>query len=188
MKLCRFALSLACTVLLSACQSTTIVSTENYNPQTQARIRLYGQNQKPSLLEYVHNNEKVKQNVGGLLSDAFSSFVGGTKNISLGMPKTDWMNDMHDHDGILSKVFYREFYIPAGIPIHVHNAYIGLGGSYSDGKSVISHYEKSCRSRTVTFTAQPGRDYEVVPIVPINSSEFCAVEVRDITSGKSETL
>lgn len=183
MKLSRFALPLACTVLLGACQSNTVVSTENYNPQTQARIRLYGQNQKPSFLEYVHNNEKVKQNVGGSLTDAFSSFVGGTENISMGMPKTNWMNDMKEYDGILSKVFYREFLIPAGIPLHVHNAFVGLGGDYRVGKSVISHYEKSCRSRTVTFTAQAGRDYEVVPI---HNSESCGVAVLDITSGKPE--
>ena len=93
---------------------------------------------------------------------------------------------MKEYDGILSKVFYREFLIPAGIPISVHNAYIGLSNSMKDGNGVIhTYYEGSCKGRTVTFTAQAGRDYEVVPT---HNSRSCGVAVRDITSGKSETL
>lgn len=179
MRICKLIAPLACVVVLTACQSSTVISTENYNPQQHARIRLYGQNQKPSIMEYSIGNKKVEKNVGGSLGDAFSSLVGTAENVSLGMPKTPMLNEMHNYDGILSKVFYREFVIPAGVPVRVNNAFVGLGSSAPHYASY--YYEASCRSNTAVFTPQAGRDYEVVPL---HNSRDCGVAVLDITSTK----
>jgi len=171
---------LSCVVLMTACQSTTITSTDDYDSQRHARIRLYGQNQKPTIMEYVYNNKPVRKNVGGTLSDAFSSFAGSTENISMGMPKTAMINAMRQYDGILSKVFYREFAVPAGVPVRVHNAFIGMLYYTSSPIDNFDYVKKvSCKSNIVTFTPQAGKDYEVVPA---HNSEACGVAVLQVSS------
>lgn len=50
-----------------------------YDAHQDARIRLYGQNQKPTILKYEHHGKKEKINVGGGAGDAFSSFIGTVK-------------------------------------------------------------------------------------------------------------
>lgn len=178
MRIGTFMALLGCTVFLTACQSTTVTSTDHYDPQHHARIRLYGQNQKPTIMEYDINNKPVRKNVGGTFGDAFSSFAGSTKNISLGMPETAMINEMRQYDGILSKVFYREFAVPAGVSVRVHNAFMGMLYYTASPLNNWDFVRKvSCKSNTVTFTPQAGKDYEVVPA---HNSATCGVAVLQV--------
>ena len=100
-------------LLISACGgSDTDMLKKDYDPMTDARIRVYGQNGNPTILNVgidCATNPKGSQiNIGGSLSDALGSFVGSTNNESIGIPQTEISTKLSDKDGILSKAFYRE--------------------------------------------------------------------------------
>ena len=153
-------------LVVVGCQSTAHVQPAAYSPTTDARIRLYGQNQKPTILEYVQEGKKVKVNVGGSLGDAFSSFVGAAENESIGIPATKTSQNLKDYNGILSKLFYREFVIPAGTPMKVKSAFVGLTTVSESATVKTTYYEGSCTSAGIQFTPKPGIDYEVIPGKP----------------------
>lgn len=165
------------------------------NQPAQARIRLYGQNQKPTSMTYrLPNGKKVNVGVGASLGESFSSFIGTAKNTSLGMPKTAMVNNMKRYNGILSKVLYHEFVIPAGTPISVHNSFIGLSTSLPEtndktgisNRTVTTYTEPSCTGDDITFTAEAGKDYEVVPA---HNSRACGVVLLQINAdGSTQSL
>lgn len=154
---------LSCLLVVSACQTTENLQQTPYSVSTDSRIRLYGQNQKPTLLEYEVNGKKEKINVGGGAGDAFSSLIGTVKNTSIGIAQTEMSKNLKDYNGILSKIFYKEFVIPADHPVRIHNAFIGLSNiSYSPTATTV-HYQGSCDSLTLTFTPKAGKAYEAIP-------------------------
>ncbi|MDR0735380.1 MAG: hypothetical protein LBF51_00870 [Zoogloeaceae bacterium] len=116
-------------VLLAACATQPTHETAHDSERT-ARIRLFGQNQKPSIMtvgrDCAAGENGHEINVGGGLGDAFRSFAGSAANEGLGIPETGTTRQLSQRDGILSKAFYREFIIPAGKPVHVRAAFIGL--------------------------------------------------------------
>ena len=87
-------LFVVCSVaLLAACASNAPVVQEestSYDSSTQARVRLYGQNQKPTIMvsgidceaEDRRARRGHKVNVGGSLGDAFGSFAGTARSRS----------------------------------------------------------------------------------------------------------
>ena len=88
-------LYLSSLILLAACTSNAPVhqkSSAGYDSQSQARIRLYGQNGKPSYaytnVDCESNPKGTKIGVGGSLGDAFGSLVGASSSQSMGIPKT----------------------------------------------------------------------------------------------------
>lgn len=160
-------------------------STE-YNPAEQARIRLFGQNQKPTIMtsgidcEQGQKGEKV--NVGGGLGDAFGSFIGSAKNKSIGIPETETTRHLSEQNGILSKALYKEFVIPANKPVNVQAAYIGLTTTATDAQQTTILYEGSCQSNTVSFVPQAGRDYEVLSL---KQGKNCGVAVAEVVNSES---
>lgn len=175
----------ALTVLLAGCAATEMpASTQHYNPETSARIRLFGQNGRPSIM-FVQigqgNAAKTEKiTVGGSLGDAFGSMLGMSKNESIGMPATENTQNLAAQNGILSKAFYREFVIPAGKPVKVQGAYIGLSSitPLAQGGSLYYH-EGDCSSNMVSFVPQAGQNYEVDSYL---SGNGCSVVVFDIKS------
>lgn len=159
----KYLFTLGCVVLFSGCQTAPVAQTQDYYANRDARIRLYGQNQKPTILEYVQNGKKQKINVGGQAGDAFSSLVGTVKNQGIGIAQTDMSTHLKDHNGILSKIFYKEFIIPAGTPVSISNAYIGLTNVLEEPTRTTILYEGSCTSSNLKFTPKAGKDYEVIP-------------------------
>ena len=166
----------SCLVLITGCQ-TTKVSEKSYSATSDARIRLYGQNQKPSIMEYIQDGKKVKINVGGQAGDAFSSLVGTVKNQSIGIAQTDMSNNMKDYNGVLSKIFYKEFVIPAGKPVSIKNSFIGLTNVSQSPTSSTVQYQGSCTSAGLTFTPKAGKDYEAVPK---NDSSSCGLVILEV--------
>lgn len=156
-------LAISCLSLITACQTSTVSQSKSYTPSTDARIRLYGQNQKPTILEYKVNGEKEKINVGGGLGDALSSMVGTIDNSSIGIPQTEMSTHLKDYNGVLSKIFYKEFVIPSSTPVSVRGAFLGLSNISATPTGTTVYSQGSCNSLVLTFTPQAGKDYEVIP-------------------------
>ena len=122
-----------------------------YDAHQDARIRLYGQNQKPTILKYEHHGKKEKINVGGGASDAFSSFIGTVKNQSIGIAQTEMSQSLKDHNGIFSKIFYKEFIIPSAHPVSIKNGFIGLTNVLDHSINTTVQYGGTCTSSELTF-------------------------------------
>jgi len=163
-------------LLLSACASGTPTSGQaDYNPKEQARIRLYGQNGKPTIMRYTNNGQENKVNVGGGLGDAFGSLVGVASNQSIGIPQTKISRNVGEKNGMLSKAFYKEFYVPSNSTLLINNALIGMA-NFNPGGSAI-YYSPSCSSKELSFQPESGKDYEVASIV---NQQGCAIAVFEI--------
>ena len=173
-----------------------------------ARIRLFGQNQRPTLA-YVGIDCRTqpkgnKINVGGGLGDAFGSFTRTIKNTTLGMAATPATQSLSQRNGILSKAFYKELIVPAGLPLNAKAHFIGLSTTniyQTDSGSSITTYrytltEKSTSSKGVSFVPQAGHDYEILSlreqgkeyliVTDITTPDFEAVAVNEPFSCKNK--
>ena len=176
---------LATTLLLSGVVFPAVAdTTSDYNPSNQSRIRLFGQNGKPTIMtsgiDCANKQKGEKVNVGGGLGDAFGSFIGSAKNKSIGIPETETTKNLSQQNGILSKAMYKEFVIPADKSVNLKAAYIGLTTALegADGSKIIS-YEGSCQSNIASFTPQAGHDYEVLSL---KQGKNCGIAVVDVIS------
>ena len=76
-------------LLLSGCVNTELSNAgKTYNPQTDARIRLYGQNGRYTEMEVKQDGKTEKVNVGGSIGQSFSSLLYLKGNESIGMPSS----------------------------------------------------------------------------------------------------
>ena len=176
------------TLAMSMASSAWAEPAADYNPAEQARIRLFGQNQKPTIMTSGIDCEQGKKgdkiNVGGGLGDAFGSFIGSAKNKSIGIPETETTRHLSEQNGILSKAMYKEFVIPANKPVNVQAAYIGLTTTATSVQEKTIAYEGSCHSDTVSFVPQAGHDYEVISL---KQGSNCGVAVAEVISAGSST-
>ena len=181
-------LFVVCSVaLLAACASNAPVVQEestSYDSSTQARVRLYGQNQKPTIMvsgidceaEDRRARRGHKVNVGGSLGDAFGSFAGTARSRSLGIAETEHSKNIGQMNGILSRAFFREYAVPAGKAVNVQAAYIGLRNVMEGATETVIQHEGSCNTRMASFVPQAGHDYEVIGL----SGRRCAVAVYEV--------
>lgn len=157
---------------------------QSYDPNKDARIRLFGQNGKPTLMTSDINCETApkgqKVNVGGGLGDAFKSFTGTSSNKTLGMPETQSSQSLKTMNGLLSKAFYKEYAVTAGQPVNVSGALIGTM------VETPSHtlYVKGCSS-TVSFLPQAGHDYEVLGQM---HGRKCTVVVKEVINKNDQII
>ena len=177
-------------IMLSGCVTTELPdASQHYNPNESARIRLFGQNGRPSIMVVQIGQgadaKSVEVNVGGGLGDAFGSLLRMSKNESIGIAETESTRNLASRDGILSKAFYREFVIPAGKRVEVRNAFIGLTNVDSNpatGRTIVQ-WQGNCTSDTVFFTPQAGKDYEVGFI----DAKTCTAMVFEVQTIGGET-
>ncbi|OOF81932.1 hypothetical protein BKG93_11555 [Rodentibacter ratti] len=166
----------------TACVSTELSNQHTpYDATKDARIRLYGQNGRPSFLTVNINGKKEKVTVGGGLGQAFSSMVGAKGNESIGMPETTLSKNPSAHSKLLSSIFFKEFVIPANIEVQVTNEIIPMDSThthYTATEKITTVIKgKSCKGNTVTFIPEAGKDYEVAPI---STDRECGVTVYEI--------
>ncbi|WP_165009424.1 hypothetical protein [Neisseria yangbaofengii] len=177
-------LALSAVFFTAACSSPAPVlqKTADYNPQTQARIRIYGQNQKPSTVEAgidCNSGRKgQKFSTGGSLGEAFGSLTGTVKSQSIGIAPTETSKRLGEKNGILSRAFFREFVIPAGKAANVQAFYVGLTNVNETPTHVIIMKEGSCQSKKGSFVPQAGKDYEVIGV----DGRACGVAVYEVSS------
>lgn len=176
-KLTLFSL-LATTATISLAASDTL---DNSVPQ--ARVRIFGQNGKPTEIRYSFNGHKVKKSTPGTIGGTFASMIGAAHNSSIGIPATKTLNIMRQHNHNLSKLYYQEFAIPADVPITVSNAIIGLTNvNNTHGNGKIVNYQSSCNGGKLIFVPQAGKDYEVIAS---STSAQCGVTIQEVNSDGS---
>jgi len=167
---------------LTACVSTEL-SNQNqpYDASKDARIRLYGQNGRPSYLTVNIDGKKEKVTIGGGLGQAFSSMVGAKSNESIGMPATELSKDPSAHSKFLSGIFFKEFVIPANSKVTVQNEIIPLDHShthYTTTEKITTIIKgKICKGNMISFIPEAGKNYEVAPI---SSDRECGVSLYEI--------
>ncbi|OOF77622.1 hypothetical protein BKG96_08095 [Rodentibacter caecimuris] len=174
-------------ISIMALGTTACVSTELSNQNTpydvtkDARIRLYGQNGRPSFLTAEIDGKKEKVTVGGGLAQAFSSMVGAKGNESIGMPETSLSKNPSAHSKFLSGIFFKEFVIPANTEVQVTNEIIPLDSThthYTTTEKITTIIKgKGCKGNTITFIPEAGKDYEVAPI---STNRECGVTLYEI--------
>ena len=176
-------LYLSSLILLAACTSNAPVhqkSSAGYDSQSQARIRLYGQNGKPSYaytnVDCESNPKGTKIGVGGSLGDAFGSLVGASSSQSMGIPETEISKNVGKMNGLASRAFFREFAVPAGKPVNAQTFYIGLTNTLRSPTLTVTQYEGSCSSNIASFVPQAGHDYEIVG----SKGRSCGVNVFEV--------
>lgn len=176
----KFILSSILVLSLSACVNTELSTQHSsYNPTTDARIRLYGQNGRPTLMLVNHQGKTEKVTIGGGLGQAFSSMIGTKDNESIGIPESELSKNPEVLDGIISSAFFKEFIIPANSEITVNNSIMGTQHRHNDtvfNRTVVFNF-KGCSGQEVTFIPQAGKDYEVAPI---GLTKGCGVTVYEI--------
>ncbi|QMT39606.1 hypothetical protein [Neisseria shayeganii] len=179
-----------CTRLTACAANAPVVQTETrYDPATQARVRLYGQNQKPARLvsgiDCEHNRRGTAVSVGRSLGDAFSSFAGTAQSSSIGIPETEISRHISERNGLMSRAVFREYVVAAGKPANVQSSYIGLTHSNRPANPMAESYlvmkEGSCHSQLASFVPQAGRDYEVVGA----TGRACGVAVFEVAADGS---
>lgn len=154
-------------LILNGCSTApAIQSGEHYDASMQARVRIYGQNQKPTKMSYNYTcgnkrHEAKTVNLGGGLGDAFSSMIGAVRSKSLGMPETEISRNISEHNGILSRAFFQEFAVDAGKIVSVNTAFLPTIQSEVPG-APINLNPFSCKSSVVSFIPEAGHDYEVI--------------------------
>lgn len=179
----------ALAAMLCGCATTQLpASTQQYDAAESARIRLYGQNGRPSTMVMQTGQgaqaRAVEVNVGGGLGDAFGSMVGAVKSEGIGIAQTDNTRSLQARSGALSKAFYREFVIPAGKPVQVSNAFVGLTHVHSMPGAQMVHRQRSCTSNRVSFVPRAGKDYEVGTYKDGNACTVIVFEVQTL-AGKT---
>ncbi|WP_143691193.1 hypothetical protein [Wohlfahrtiimonas populi] len=170
-------------VVLSACSSAPSVNKmeAKYNPETEARMRLYRQNGAPSIATYQHNGKKVEINVGGSMGDAFSSLVGAKSSESIGMPETQVSKSLGERNGIASRAFFREVVVPANTKIDVTVTVLPLVHT-NNNPGGLSFSTKGC-SRQLSFISKPNTDYDIAS----NGCNGIVYEI-DFAEGTNNTI
>ncbi len=166
-------------ISLSACQSTDLsIKDKSYNPSTDARVRIFGQNGRPSSMKVEINGQIEKITVGGSAGQAMASLLGMKGNEPIGMPETPLSKDPSQLSNIGSGAFFKEFVVPAGKEITVKNSIQTPPHKFENvatGITTVTY--KHCSGNEVTFVPVAGKDYEVAPS---SNLEHCGVLVYEI--------
>lgn len=174
----KLSLSIAVLILVGCVNTELSTNQTQYNKENQARIRLFGQNGRPTVMEINFNGKKEKVSVGGGIGQAFSSLVGLKDNESIGMQETQFSKNPGQFSNIGSTPFFKEFIIPANSEITVNNSIMTPPHRFENRatKTVTTSYS-SCSGDKVIFTAKAGKDYEVVPSA---STQECGVTLYEL--------
>lgn len=174
----KLTLSIALLSLVGCVNTELSTNQTQYNTENQARIRLFGQNGRPTGMEVKLNGKSEKISVGGGMGQAFSSLVGLKDNESIGMPESQFSKNPSQFSNIGSTPFFKEFIIPANAEITVNNAIRTPTHTITNatGKIIGSSY-RYCNGDKITFVSQAGKDYEIVPSA---STEKCGVTIYEL--------
>ena len=170
----------SCLALLTGCQ-TVQVPQNTYSSTADSRIRLYGENQKPTIMKYRDNaGHTQKINVGGDLGEAIFSLVNTVENRSIGIAETVTSKNLGTKNGLLADAFYKEFVIPSGTKVNLRNEFGGVPTIAQSVSQVIPRYEGHCTSPSLSFVPQVGKDYEVIPVSKTSSCGLILLEVDQL--------
>lgn len=149
-----------------------VKETVSYNPDSEARIRLFGQNNYSTKI----SNDNFTKQVGGVraksFSGMFSEMLTPLKSISIGIPKTNLIEKLaKNRSSMFAGLYYEEYVIPANKTYNVET-------SYRDGG--MGPVQISC-SVDSNFYVQNNTDYEVLADIVSNK---CVIQVYKIIQNK----
>ena len=136
-----------------------------------SRLRMFGQNGASAVLYrgqacvkdfWSEDGEKAS----GGLGSAFSSFVGSVSNTSLGIPETKTSRNLSSRDGLLSKAYFREYFIPADQPSSMRLGFRDVSPFYMPAPQIgqttfrYEHVDPGCHG-AISFVPGAAKDYEV---------------------------
>lgn len=172
---CFLYASLFSAITCSAQQTTQIpapVSPTPPEPPHTSRLRMFGHNGASAVL--YRGSACVKdfwsadgEKASGGLGSAFGSFFGSVSNRSLGIPETETSRKLSSRDSLLSKVYFREYVIPAGQPSSMRLGFQDVSPFYLRPPRSVSgiiyrpeYVDRSCHG-AISFVPEAGKDYEV---------------------------
>lgn len=156
-----------------------------------SRLRMFGQNGASAVL--FKNSACVKsfwsgdgEKVSGGMGSAFGSFIGKVSNTSLGIAETDSTRYLSNHDGMLSKAYFREYVIPANKSTSMTMRFQDVSSFYRANGITYDHISASCGG-SISFTPQAGADYEAAFTW---SGKDCSLGVHQVVAkdGKIELI
>ena len=178
-KLTTLGLMAISAMALSACVNTELSSVnKQYDQNTDARIRLYGQNGRPTEMIVDPNGKAEKVIVGGSMGQAFGSLFHLKGNESIGMPESSFSKDPSQFNNIGSGAFYKEFIIPANTEIELKSSIDTPDHQYRISSDTVMVSSMSCRSKKVTFKSEAGKDYEAVPAPSTSQCGVTLIELK----------
>ncbi|MCI3879193.1 MULTISPECIES: hypothetical protein [Acinetobacter] len=151
----------------------------SFNPSTQARVRLYGQNGQQIYMQHTFDCKNRKQGIRENLSgygawNAFKTYTRINMNYSIGMPRTIIQKDIEQNFNTYQMVTYKEYVVTANQPINLHGFVVGT--EVSTGKARVID---GCENTEASFKPQAGREYE---ILGENENQKCQFKVYDLAS------
>ncbi len=157
-----------------------------YDPLTQARIRIYGQNGKKiyiqDSIDCADNQKGIRSyasNVGGW--DAFKSFARWTFNDSIGMPKTAIQKEvLSNRFQTYLLVSFKELAVPANQPVNLH----GFAVVATNIERTQADTEQHCENAVASFSPKVGHAYEVLGSYENNQCHF---KIYDLASNELVT-
>lgn len=176
--------ALVSAALLAACSSNppvTITKDAEYNPATQARVRLYGQNRHKMLAWHDIDCTSPRQSRGFKVDVSVRSTLRAAfeadKNESIGIPETEISrNTGTSQNGLLNTGFFKEITVSAGLPMNVQSSMAS-----NDGR-----YRRYCKTKIVSFVPKAGKDYEITG-VDGKDKKWCSLAVFEIAQDGTTT-
>lgn len=135
-----------------------------YEATRDARIRLYHKNSAGSAAFADASCSKKKKHryveVGLGLGDQFRSISDRNKNISLGIPETEYSRKTMSAKQLFGHRFFREWAVEGGKPVTLLVGDLKPGSRLESGGYVTTTKDISCQ-KMITFTPEAGADYEM---------------------------
>lgn len=140
----------------------------SYNPVSEARIRLYGQNNYDTYI----STQGFRKQVGGVRAKSFKGVLTEIftplKSISVGIPKTKLIEQLaKSRSSIIAGLYYEEYVIPANKSYSIYTSY------RNGGTGPVNTY---C-SVSADVYLNSGNDYEVFADIIDNK---CMIKVYKI--------
>ncbi len=157
-----------------------------YDPLTQARIRIYGQNGKKIYIQDSFDCAGKKKGIRTYASsvggwNAFKSYARWSFNHSLGMPKTAIQKQ------VLTNTFqtyllvsFKELAVAANQPVNLHGVVLSAKDSARTQADVI----QECENAVASFSPKVGHAYEVLGSYENNQCHF---KIYDLASNELVT-
>jgi hypothetical protein len=177
MRSAPYSLRLTCAILALSCagvihaEQTELIA----DKAPTARIRLFGQNAvmvKFYRNSTCHGRGADETKVSGGLGDAFSSFIGTVKNVSIGMKETPNTVNLAKRNGYASKAYFREYELAAGQPLTIAMKF----------RDMMPNGSVYCRTIAGTFTPSAGKDYEAALDL---GGGGCKAVIREIAAAEN---
>lgn len=136
-----------------------------YNPSTEARIRLYGQNGKKIYFQHRYECETQSKPMREYLSreegtwTALKAMARINLNYSIGMPRTPLQKQVEGSLNTYQMVSYHEYVVAAKQPVSLYGFIIDSTPQQDSTHS--AQLIQSCDHAQGFFIPQPGHSYEI---------------------------